>query len=133
MNNIRQCTSRKIYKYGFTLILIIIYGYNFVMSRRMKKYKNELCFLATCKKNQRQNFISQASNQIINALGDAISTLLTGNLPITSYYRKKLHKDIKKLKLLSSKGDIIKKKRFLASQRGGSLLGTIWNVIKNLF
>ena len=37
----------------------------------MKKYKEELCFLGTCKKNQRQNFIRQASSEIINALGDA--------------------------------------------------------------
>jgi hypothetical protein len=112
---------------------LIIYGNNFVMSRRMKKYKEELCFLGTCKKNQRQNFIRQASSEIINALGDAIKTLLTGNLPISTYYRNKLRKDISKLKLLSSKGGILKKKKFLQSQRGGSLLGTIWNVVKNLF
>lgn len=103
------------------------------MSGRMRKYKKELCFLGTCKKNQRCTFIKSASNQIINALGDAIKTLLTGNLPISNHYRKKLRKDISKLKLLSSKGGIVKKKRFLQSQRGGSLLGTIWNVIKNLF
>ena len=103
------------------------------MSRRMQKYKNELCFLGTCKKNQRRSFISGASNEIMNALGDAIRTLLTGNLPISTYYRTKLRKDIGKLKLLSSKGGVAKKKRFLQSQRGGSLLGTVWNVIKNLF
>ena len=99
---------------------LIIYGNNFTMSRRMKKYIDELCFFGgTCKKNQRQNFIRQASSEIINALGDAIKTLLTGNLPISTYYRNKLRKDISKLKLLSSKGGIIKKKRFLQSQRGG--------------
>ena len=103
------------------------------MSSRMKKYKEELCFLGTCKKNQRHNFINQASSEVLNALGDAIKTLMRGNLPISSYYRKKLRKDLGKLKLLSSKGGITKKKKFLASQRGGSLLGTIWNVIKNLF
>ena len=103
------------------------------MSRRMKKYKKELCFLGTCKKNQRQNFVSRASSELLNALGDAIKTLLTGNLPISSYYRKKLRKDISKLKFLSSKGGIVKKKKFLQSQRGGSLLGTIWHVIKDLF
>ena len=80
------------------------------MSRRMKKYKEGLCFLGTCKKNQRQNFIRQASSEIINALGDAIKTLLAGNLPISTYYRNKLRKDIGKLKLLSSKGGVIKKK-----------------------
>jgi len=89
--------------------------------------------MGTCKKNQRYIFVKNASNQVINAVGDAIKTLLTGNLPISTYYRKKLRKDISKLKLLSSKGAIIKKKKFLQSQRGGSLLGIVWNVIKNLF
>ena len=103
------------------------------MSRRMKKYKKELCFLGTCKKNQRISFVKGASNQIFNAIGDAVKTLLTGNLPISAYYRKKLRKDISKLKLLSSKGGILRKKKLLQSQRGGSLLGTIWNIIKNLF
>ena len=99
----------------------------------MKNYREELCFLGTCKTNQHRSFISQASSEVVNALGDAIRTLLTGNLPISTYYRNKLRKVIGKLKLLSSKGDIVKKKRFLQSQRGGSLLGTVWNVIKNLF
>ena len=103
------------------------------MSRRMQKYKKELCFLGTCKKNQRYIFVKNASNQIINAVGDAIKTLLTGNLPISSYYRKKLRKDISKLRLLSSKGAVLRKKKLLQSQRGGSLLATVWNVIKNLF
>ena len=103
------------------------------MSRRMKHYKKELCFLATCKKSQRKNFVSQLSSEVLNALGDAIKTLLTGNLPISPYYRKKLRKDISKLKFLSSKGGVLKKKKFLQSQRGGSLVGTIWSVIKNLF
>ena len=132
MSNIRQCTSQKVYKYVLQLGLII-YVYTFTMSRRMQKYKKELCFLGTCKKSQRRIFVSRASSEVLNALGDAIKTLLTGNLPISSYYRKKLRKDISKLKLLSSKGGIIKKKKFLQSQRGGSLLGTIWNVVKNLF
>ena len=104
------------------------------MSRRMRKYKKELCFLGTCKKSQRKSFVSKASSEVLKALGDAIKTLLTGNLPISNHYRKKLRKDVSKLKFLSSsRGGIVKKKKFLQSQRGGSLLGTIWNVIKNLF
>ena len=65
--------------------------------------------MGTCKKNQRRSFITQASNELLNALGDAIQTLLTGNLPISTYYRKKLRKDIGKLKLLSSKGGVEEK------------------------
>ena len=104
------------------------------MSKRMKKYKNELCFLGTCSKAQRGNFIKRAPADLIRAISDAVNTLLRGNLPIKEQQRKKLRREIATLKKLSAKrGSVVKKRKILSSQRGGSILGTIWSVIKNLF
>ena len=104
------------------------------MSKRMKKYKNELCFLSTCSKSQRANFIKQAPSDIIRAIGDISNTLLRGNLPLTKVQRQKLKKEIKLLKQLAlKKGTLARKRKIIVSQRGGNILGVIWNVIKNLF
>ena len=104
------------------------------MSTRMKKYKKELCFLGTCKKQQRCNFLKSVPSEVIHAIGDAAKTLLTGNLPMKEYHRKKLRKGINSLKTLARKREsITKKRKLLSSQRGGSILGTIWSVIKELF
>ncbi len=104
------------------------------MSKRMKKYRNELCFLSTCSKSQRGNFIKQAPSDIIKAISDISNTLLHGNLPLTVSQRKRLRKDIKLLKQLAlKKNSLLKKRKIISSQKGGNILGVIWNVIKNLF
>ena len=104
------------------------------MSARIKKHKQELCFLGTCKKQQRVNFIKNAPAGVIHAIGDAAKTLLHGDLPIKPHHRRKLRKEIKSLKTLATRGESIDKKRkILSSQKGGSFLGTLWNVIKEIF
>ena len=104
------------------------------MSRRMRKYKNELCFLGTCNKKQRCNFIKIAPGEVINAVGDVANTVLRGKLPIKAPQRKKLRRELTSLKKLAmKKGSLTHKRKLLSSQRGGSILGTLWSVIKNLF
>ena len=104
------------------------------MSRRMRKYKNELCFLGTCKKKQRCNFIKIAPGEVINAVGDVANTVLRGKLPIKAPQRKKLRRELTSLKKLAiKKGSLTHKRKLLSSQQGGSILGTLWSVIKNLF
>ncbi len=105
-----------------------------IMSKRMKKYRNELCFLSTCSKSQRANFIEQAPPDVIGAISDISNTLLHGNLPLTNSQRQRLRKDFKLLKALAGKqNSLVKKRKLILSQKGGSILGVIWNVIKNLF
>ena len=105
-----------------------------IMSNRMKKYRNELCFLGTCSKSQRTNFINRAPAGLIHAISDAVNTVLRGRLPIKELHRKKLRREVSSLKKLSAKrGSVISKRKLLTSQRGGSILGTLWSVIKNLF
>ena len=104
------------------------------MSKRMIKYKRELCFLGTCKKKQRCNFIKLAPAEVIHAVGDVANTVLRGKLPIKELQRKKLRRELTSLKKLAmKKGSLAQKRKLLTSQRGGSILGTLWSVIKNLF
>ena len=69
----------------------------------MIKYKNELCFLGTCNKNQRCNFIKLAPGEVINVVGDVANTVLRGKLPIKAPQRKKLRRELTSLKKLAMK------------------------------
>ena len=102
-----------------------------IMSKRMIKYKNELCFLGTCNKKQRCNYIKIAPDEVINAVGDVANTVLRGKLPIKELQRKKLRRELASLKkLATTKSSLKHKRKLLSSQRGGSILGTLWTVIK---
>ena len=103
------------------------------MSTRMKKYKKDLCFLGRCSHKQRVNYLKSAKPDVINAIGDVVKTVLTGNLPIKPLHRKKLRSRLSTLKQLATKSGITRKRKILSSQKGGSILGVLWNVIKNLF
>ena len=60
-----------------------------IMSKRIIKYKDELCFLGTCSKKQRCNYIKIAPGEVINAIDDVANTVLRGQLPIKEPQRKK--------------------------------------------
>lgn len=90
--------------------------------------------MGRCTKVQRNKYLKTAPSTLIRAVGDSAKSLLEGDLPISRYYRKKLRKDIKILKKLANRSEsIATKKKVLNSQKGSSVLGVIWNVIKNLF
>ena len=72
------------------------------MSKRMIKYKRKLCFLGTCKKKQRCNFIKLAPAEVIHAVGDVANTVLR-ELPIKELQRKKLCHELTSLKKLAVK------------------------------
>jgi hypothetical protein len=104
------------------------------MSARIRRYRDEICFLGKCKAAQRKNIIKAAPSGLIQAIGDIAKTLLYGNLPLTDRQRAVLRKHQTSLKVLATRGQSIKKKRtVLNSQKGGSLLGHIWTAIKSLF
>ena len=104
------------------------------MTKRVHKHRRELCFLGTCKnKAARNRFIKQAPSPVIQSVGDVAKTLLYGELPIKLSDRKKLRKRKSYLLKLASKGNINRKRKLLSGQVGGNILGTIWNVIKEIF
>ena len=106
----------------------------FNMTTRMQKHKKELCFLTRCSKRQRYNLLNTAPSTLFHAVGDCAKSILEGDLPISNYYRKKLRKDINILKKLATRNNSISsKKKILKSQKGSSVLGVLWKVLKNLF
>lgn len=101
---------------------------------RVRKYKNELCFLGTCNKNQRCQFAKIAPKGVFEAVGDIANTALQGGLNLKEKDKVKLRPHIATLKKLSRRTQsLTSKRRLLASQKGGSILGTLWNVVKNIF
>ena len=93
------------------------------MSRRMRKYKNELCFLGTCNKKKWCNYIKIAPGEVINAVGDVANTVLRGKLRIKELQRKKLKRDLTSLKkLATTKSSLKHKLKILSTQRGVSIL-----------
>lgn len=113
---------------GITVAIII-------MTARMLRNREQLKLLCTCSKKQRANYIKSAPTSVINAVGDISNTLLRGNkIPIKPAHRTKLRRELKNLKKLAKKkGSIASKRKLLTSQKGGSILGMIWSVIKELF
>ena len=69
----------------------------------MIKYKNDLCFLGTCNKKQRCNYIKIAPGEVINAVGDVANTVLRWKLPLKELQRKKLRREMTPLKQLATK------------------------------
>ncbi len=73
------------------------------MSKRMKKYKSELRFLKDCSTKNRKGLIAHSRSDLIQAIGDASLTLLSGNIPLKKSQVVKLKKNINVLKQLASK------------------------------
>ena len=106
----------------------------FNMTKRMQKHKKELCFLSRCSKEQRYKLLNTAPSSLVHAVGDCAKSVLEGDLPISNYYRKKLRKDINILKKLATRNNsITSKKKILKSQKGSSIIGVLWRVLKGLF
>ena len=110
-----------------------VHNRKFRAGASMIKYKRELCFLGTCKPGQRSAYLKQAPAGLIHAVGNVAKILLEGDLHLTESQRQKLRKQRENLITLAAHGaSVQKKQKILISQRGGSLLVAIWQVIKPL-
>ena len=88
----------------------------------------------TCNKKQRCNYIKIAQGEVNNAVGDVANTVLRRKLPIKELQWKKLKRELISLKKLAkTKSSLKHKRKLLSSQRDGSILGTLWTVIKLFF
>ena len=99
---------------------------------RVNKYKDEVCFLSTCKPAQRRSYLKSAPPGVVHALGDIANTVLRGNLHISNANRTKLKRRQRLLESLSSPRSSLSTKKRLLSQKGGSFLGVLWNAIKSI-
>lgn len=103
------------------------------MSQRIKKCRDELCYLANCSDKNRKYIIKGSNSDLINAIGDASLTLIKNKLPLKAVHKRQLKNYIRELQLLAtSKVPIAKKKSVLSTQKGGAVLGLLWNIIKNI-
>ena len=69
--------------------------------------------------------MKKAPSDIVKAISDISNT--------TDQWQR-LRKSINFLKQLALKrNSLAKKRKIISSQKGGNILGVIWNVIKNLF
>ena len=104
------------------------------MSRRMRKYRDELDFICKCKPQLRQNIIKNAPNDLINTFTDIAQTVLYKQIDLTSQQRNRLRKLINPLKILASESKSVKsKKHLLSKNKGGNILKSIWGAIRDIF
>jgi hypothetical protein len=90
--------------------------------------------LGTCNKNQRSKFMKIAPKGVFDAVSDVVGTALQGGFKLKENDKVKLRPHISKLQKLARRTtSLSSKRRILSSQQGGSILGTIWKVIKGLF
>ena len=61
-------------------------------------------------------------------------TVLSGEVKLTPAQRRRLVKDESILRQLATKQrNLTDKRKVLASQRGGNVIGSLFNVLKNIF
>lgn len=102
--------------------------------QRVRKFRSELCFMGTCSKSQRCHFMKIAPKGVFDAIGDIANTALQGGFKLKEKDKVKLRPHIASLQKLSKRTkSLTGKRRLLASQQGGSILGTLWNIVKNIF
>lgn len=104
------------------------------MSKRMKKYSQELKLLCNCSADTRKLLFSKGSCEFIKALVDAIWSTLDGRVPLS-----KKNKDLIRAKqailrkIVAKKTTIKKRRQLLASQRGGNAAVDLMHIIKAYF
>lgn len=103
------------------------------MTHRVKKCSSELCYLANCCTKNRKFIIRGSNQELVKAIGDIALNIIKNKIPLTSAEKRKVKKYINALQTLgTSSVSTAKKKSVLSSQKGGAVLGLLWNVIKNI-
>ena len=70
----------------------------------------------------------------MQAIAEAVWSILEGRVPLTSSQNTRLRKDDTILRQIAMKERIrAQKRKALGSQRGGAVLGFLFNLLKNLF
>tara|TARA_B100000586_G_scaffold247745_1_gene204628 strand:- start:399 stop:713 length:315 start_codon:yes stop_codon:yes gene_type:complete len=104
------------------------------MSKRMKKHAADLHLLGSCTPNTRKAILRNADNQLVQAIAEAVWTILEGRVPLSPSQKTRLRKDETILRQIATKQRTpAQKRKVLGSQRGGAVLGFLFNLLKNLF
>ena len=104
------------------------------MSGRMKRYRSDLHYLGTCSPKTRKLLLKNANTDLLRAIAEAAWTVLSGKIKLTPAQRRRLVKDESVLRQLATKQrNLTDKRKVLASQRGGNVIGFLFNLLKNIF
>ena len=105
-----------------------------MMTDRLSKYKEGICYLSKCSPKNRKLIINDKSSAaLIKALSDVSLTIIKGKIKLSSHQKKEIKAILKALQTLATKGVTIEeKKKVLVNRKGGAVLGLIVNLLKNI-
>ena len=104
------------------------------MSSRMKRCRGDLHYLGTCSPKTRKLILKNANGELLKAIAEAAWTVLNGDVKLTPAQKRRLIKDESVLRQLATKQrTVAEKRKVLASQRGGNVIGFLFNLLKNIF
>ena len=106
------------------------------MSKRMKKYRNELRLIASATPKSRKSLLKTISNDLIKGIAEAAWTILEGKLSrqFTGKQLNRMRKNKRILKHLASKKRTSgQKRKLLTTQKGGNFIGWLLKAIQNIF
>ena len=104
------------------------------MSGRMKHRRGDLHYLGTCAPKTRKLLLKNANGELLKAIAEAAWTVLSGKVKLTPMQRRRLIKDESILRQLATKQrTVADKRKVLKSQRGGNVIGFLFNLLKNIF
>lgn len=104
------------------------------MSSRMKRCRGDLHYLGTCSPKTRKLILKNANGELLKAIAEAAWTVLNGEVKLTPVQRRRLIKDESILKQLATKQrTVADKRKVLTSQRGGNVIGFLFNLLKSIF
>lgn len=103
------------------------------MSKRIRKFRGDLQYLGTCPPKTRTLLLKNVNAELLKAIAEAAWTVLSGEVKLTAAQRRRLIKDESILRQLATKQrSASQKRKVLASQRGGNVIGFLFNLLKNI-
>ncbi len=104
------------------------------MSKRMQQYRGDLHLIGGCTPNTRKAVFKACDNKLIEAIADAVWTVLEGKVPLTPSQRQHIIQEQPILRQIAAKNRTLKQKRkVLTSQRGGNIISFLFNALKSIF
>ena len=104
------------------------------MSNRMRKYRGDLQYLGTCPPKTRKLLLKHSNGELLKAIAEAAWTVLSGEVKLTPAQRRRFLKDESILRQLATKQrTVAQKRKVLTSQRGGNVIGFLFDLLKNIF
>ena len=104
------------------------------MSKRMKQCRGDLQLLGQCRPSTRKLILKHCDDKLIQAISDAVYTTLARKIPLSPQQVNRLKKDQTILRQIAAKNRTSKqKRRALATQKGGNIIGFLFNALKSLF